>query len=228
MSENYPMNVVPSKHCTRCNEHKPAKYFRFDSRTSSGLKSWCKKCEREQTKERNQRPEIKAKLAERMREYRKRPEAKAGIRATALKKYRRVYGTDRYKQTQKRAAKRYHEKTPRMNIHMALRHAVKRRETISPITTDEVMDIWRRQDNKCAISGVAMTWGKGRIMPTSVSIDRLDPDRGYEKDNVRLVCYQVNTFRGRWSDEQMLSMAKAIVANMEPRAAVAGLLSCVG
>ena len=62
-----------------------------------------------------------------------------------------------------------------------------------------------------------MTWGKGKLMPTSISLDRLDGSRGYELDNIRLVCYQVNTFRGRWSDEQMLAMARAIVANMDAK-----------
>lgn len=100
---------------------------------------------------------------------------------------------------------------------MALRHAIKRRTTINPATTDELMEMWHRQNNKCAVSGVEMTWGKGKLMPTSISLDRLDGSRGYELDNIRLVCYQVNTFRGRWSDEQMLAMARAIVANMDAK-----------
>ncbi len=52
-------------------------------------------------------------------------------------------------------------------------------------------------------------------MPTSISIDRIDPSLGYSFGNIRLVCYQVNTFRGRWTDEQMLAMARAIVAKAD-------------
>lgn len=208
-------DVVPSKVCPRCGQEKPSASFRLDSRTNSGLKTWCKGCETAQSKERNQRPEVKAENARKMRAYRQRPEAKPGIRATQKKQYKKRYGTERYKQSQKEAAKRYHAKTPRLNIHIALKHAVRRRPTVNPITTDEVMAIWRAQEGMCAASGIVMTWGRGRLMPSSVSIDRIDSSRGYEKDNVRLVCYQVNTFRGRWSDDQMLLMAKAIIAHME-------------
>ena len=213
-----PFDVVSSKLCPKCNKEKSSDFFRFDSRTNSGLKSWCKECEKDQEKERRQRPEVKSELAKRMREYRQRPEAKPGIKATSQKQYLKNRGTERYKQALKRSAKRYRAKTPRHNIHIALKHAVRRRPTVNPITTDEVMVIWKKQNGRCAVSGVEMTWGKGRIMPTSVSIDRLDGSRGYEKDNIRLVCYQVNTFRGRWSDEQMLVMAKAIIAHMEDKA----------
>jgi hypothetical protein len=222
-----PADVAPSKVCPRCNAEKPATGFRFDSRTRSGLKSWCKECERAHSKEVGQRPEVKAARAAKMREYRQRPEAKAGIRSTQRKGYLRVKGTEGYKARLKVRMKRYKEKTPRHIFMVTLKHALRRRETVNPVTPDELVEMWRRQGGRCAVSGVVLTWASGRILPTSISIDRLDADRGYEKDNVRLVCYQVNTFRGRWSDEQMLAMARAIVANLEPAEPVPGLLSLV-
>lgn len=42
-----------------------------------------------------------------------------------------------------------------------------------------------------------------------------------------LECYAINAFRGRMTDAEMLAMAKAIVANLEPAEPVVGLLSLV-
>ncbi len=196
--------------CIRCHEERPIERFPKDLNSKRGFKSVCKDC-----------------FNSYARMYRQRPESKIGANATKRKNYARVGHTEHYKERQKRNFKRWHERSPRLNLHMALRHATKRRLTLRPATTDELMEMWKRQNNKCAVSGVEMTWGKGKLMPTSISLDRYDGTRGYELDNIRLVCYQVNTFRGRWSDEQMLEMARAIVANMERQEPPVGMLEFV-
>jgi hypothetical protein len=75
------------------------------------------------------------------------------------------------------------------------------------------MALWEDQKGLCAVSGLRMTWYKGKALPTSISIDRIDSAKGYTKVNVRLVCYAVNVFRNRWSDDDMYAIATAIVAN---------------
>jgi len=59
-----------------------------------------------------------------------------------------------------------------------------------------------------------MTWAQGKVLPTSITLDRINPDKGYTRRNVRLVCHAVNSFRGRMKDKEMLQMAKQIVKNM--------------
>ncbi|ADJ21941.1 hypothetical protein Hden_0114 [Hyphomicrobium denitrificans ATCC 51888] len=53
-----------------------------------------------------------------------------------------------------------------------------------------------RLDPRCPATGVVMSPGRGqnrgKPFPTTPSIDRIDPARGYTKDNVRFVCYFVN------------------------------------
>ncbi len=83
------------------------------------------------------------------------------------------------------------------------------------IRLDELFALWEKQNGLCAITGIRMTWGRGRIESTSLSLDRLDPDKGYSLDNVRLVCHAVNCFRGRMSDDEMFAMALAIVTSMK-------------
>ncbi len=100
---------------------------------------------------------------------------------------------------------------------MTVKHALRRRPAANPITVDYLMDLWREQGGLCAISGVEMTWRRGELRPTSISVDRIDRDKGYEIGNVRLIAYQINTFRGRWSDEQMLDMARILVAKADEK-----------
>ncbi len=52
-------------------------------------------------------------------------------------------------------------------------------------------------------------------MPTSITLDRIVPELGYAKGNIRLVCHAINSFRGRMTDAEMLAMARAIIAYME-------------
>lgn len=79
------------------------------------------------------------------------------------------------------------------------------------------MGKWRSQRGRCVVTGWEMTWNKGTVLPTSISLDRIEPKGGYSADNLRLVCHAVNAFKGRMSDAEMLVMAKAIVDNMESK-----------
>jgi len=69
----------------------------------------------------------------------------------------------------------------------------------------------------CAVSGLAMNIEKkgGKISPTSPSIDRIDQEKGYTKDNCRFVLYGVNALRGNCCDVTMFFIARAIVKNLE-------------
>ena len=85
------------------------------------------------------------------------------------------------------------------------------------ITTDDVFSLWVQSDGCCALSGIKMTWGGGKISPNTLSLDRIDPSRGYFSGNVRLVCHSINAFRQQMSDEDVLKMAKAIVLTLESK-----------
>ena len=105
--------------------------------------------------------------------------------------------------------------SPRIVMQITLRHGLKRRPTENPATVDDLMAKFEAQGGKCAVSGITMTWAKGTVLPTSLSLDRIDHTQGYSADNLRLVCHAVNAFKGRMTDAEMLVMAKAIVANLE-------------
>jgi len=82
------------------------------------------------------------------------------------------------------------------------------------ITAADIRDLRAAQQGLCAVSGIALQQpGRGLSGPTwdSPSIDRIVPELGYVKDNVRLTLFCVNSFRGLMSDAEMLTVARAIV-----------------
>lgn len=101
---------------------------------------------------------------------------------------------------------------------MALFHRIKERHIAKwgrpfSLTINDLKEIWKTQNGRCAISGVQMTWGRGRFQLTSVSVDRIDNSVGYIKGNIRFICHSVNVFRSVGTDEEMIEMARAIVAH---------------
>lgn len=173
------------KFCPQCKENLSLDKFYSSAKHHSGYFGWCIVCCRKRANEDFKRPEKKAKV----KAYYARPEIKEREEA------------------RKRA-------TPRNALNVSLIRALKRRPTANAITIDELVQMWKDQDGKCAITGLTMTWRRGKRFDTSISIDRVDQSIGYERSNLRLICDSVNRFRGDGSDAEMLTMARAIVDNM--------------
>ena len=53
---------------------------------------------------------------------------------------------------------------------------------------------------------------KGRIF-TNVSVDRIDSNKGYTKNNVQLVCMAINQMKSDMSIEELLYFCEHIVYN---------------
>lgn len=73
-----------------------------------------------------------------------------------------------------------------------------------------VTDLWNKQEGKCAKTGVEM----GRIGDKwlSPSIDRRDPNRGYDKDNVQWVCWRYKDAKADMTDDSFISLCLSVVA----------------
>lgn len=68
---------------------------------------------------------------------------------------------------------------------------------------------------KCELTGLPMS-PKGFTKTTgfkwdSISTDRLNPNGGYTKDNIRFILNQINVFRQNHPDEQMYMLAEALL-----------------
>lgn len=178
------------KLCIGCGDNKPLEAFHRARLGKEGRRSRCIACYKPYFDAYYKRPE----RAEKNRESSKRSYLKIPIEK------RRMAWKDRM------------QRDPMQMLGKGLRRALYRRQTDNPVTLNQLMDMWRNQDGKCAVTGLVMTWAKGTYLPTSISIDRIDSGIGYHADNVRLICYAINAFKGVWSDNHMIEMARAIVS----------------
>jgi len=89
------------------------------------------------------------------------------------------------------------------------------------ITKEDLKQIWDIQKGLCAITGLPME--KTQALKTTrnryknvyrASLDRIDSDLGYTRENVRMVCAHVNVMKMDLTDEQLNFWCKAIVKGM--------------
>lgn len=82
------------------------------------------------------------------------------------------------------------------------------------LTLEDVIMQWEKQDGKCALSGIPMTYElqKGRVY-TNVSIDRKNTKEGYTPDNIQLVCMACNQIKSDMPEEEMYKFCKCIIDN---------------
>lgn len=46
--------------------------------------------------------------------------------------------------------------------------------------------------------------------PYAPSVDKINPTKGYTKDNIQVVCWWYNSAKGRYTDEEVLELCKAV------------------
>jgi hypothetical protein len=97
------------------------------------------------------------------------------------------------------------------------RRLIGRANAVTPLprfTEEDLMTAWERCEGRCAVSGPefseAQVGGGKAKRPYAPSLDRIDPRRGYEPDNVRLVCAVANFAMNAWGLEPVLHMARAM------------------
>ena len=84
-------------------------------------------------------------------------------------------------------------------------------KTRAVVTIDAqyLRDLYEKQRGKCAITGLPFDFTKAGKSQT-MSVDRIEQSKGYEPGNVRLVWSRVNFFRGQMTDQEMLTVCRAI------------------
>lgn len=94
----------------------------------------------------------------------------------------------------------------------------KARKVEVSITKEDLRAMWDLQQGKCAVTGMHMTYYPRRMRDNTglnASIDRIDQSKGYERGNVRLVCYRVNLMRHAGEDADLLWWCKQIIEGIE-------------
>ena len=93
------------------------------------------------------------------------------------------------------------------------------------VTLDYLLEVGESQEWKDPFTGEALefvrggNWGMRNAYdtrasnPLSCSIDRVDSDKGYVKDNVQLVTARTNLAKGNMSNEEFLEFCQMVTKN---------------
>jgi hypothetical protein len=87
------------------------------------------------------------------------------------------------------------------------------------ITIGVLIDIWNKQNGKCYYTGIPMELQSSRKIEDCetktnkkvVSVDRIDSNKGYTKDNIVLCCWVVNNIKQDLSVEELKDWANLIL-----------------
>lgn len=84
------------------------------------------------------------------------------------------------------------------------------------IEPEDVIELWKEQEGRCALSGVYMTHhlDRGERKEFNASIDRIRSNEGYIPGNVQLVCQRVNTIKNDLDEASLYWWVKNIYDNM--------------
>ena len=102
----------------------------------------------------------------------------------------------RYRKVSNACTNRSKSRSPKAHLNGILVNILKR-EPDCGLTMRHLLDLYKRQEGKCSVTGVEMTFIKGEgLTATNASVDRIDNELGHEPGNVTLCCYRVNIMRG--------------------------------
>jgi hypothetical protein len=88
------------------------------------------------------------------------------------------------------------------------------------LTLEDLVEIWDIQAGRCALSGVLMTHqrdgkaGDGKKKEFNASIDRINPQGPYVRENVQLVANRANTMKHTLGQDMFMWWVKNIHDNL--------------
>lgn len=213
------------KLCTKCLQYKPLDSNNFPGRSNviCGFGSHCIECEKKKEKTRkrvipfNEKGEL---YCLRCKQYKPLSEFYENSSTT---KNRNFYSNN-CKQCE---SERNKEKRERLksddkvkffkNLATQCRGRAYRSKTYEcNITGEDLLELYEKQNHKCALSGIEMTTltQKGKCL-NNASVDRIVAGGDYSKNNIRLVCNHVNMMRSNLSDKDLINYCKAILNNYD-------------
>lgn len=90
-----------------------------------------------------------------------------------------------------------------------IRGGAKDRAIVCAIDEDDVLDIWLLQDGRCALTGLVI--GLARHDTSKISVDRIDSNGNYTRDNVQLVCAAINAMKLDMRQDVFQAWCRAVV-----------------
>ena len=79
------------------------------------------------------------------------------------------------------------------------------------ITIEDAWEIFEKQNRKCALTGIGLNFRKGETRIQTASLDRIDSNLPYTKENCQWVHKDINKMKGGLSEDIFLEYCKKIV-----------------
>ena len=113
-----------------------------------------------------------------------------------------------HKGAYKKSANEWPAKYPQLALVSYARKRARKKGLEFSLTKEWALDRWT---GCCEITGIKFEKGAAGGENFSASIDRKDSRKGYTPDNCRFIAKGINTWKGRRTDKQLVTLAYAIV-----------------
>ena len=101
---------------------------------------------------------------------------------------------------------------------LSLKDKAEKRRIAFDIDRDDILDLYEKQDKKCALTGIKMTHvrddpehGIGHHYLYNISVDRIDSNGIYEKGNIQLICSILNQIKWDIPNDVFIKTCKQFV-----------------
>jgi len=100
----------------------------------------------------------------------------------------------------------YRRRRPLYHLWRQARVNAAKRGLVFDITLEDLKELFLKQEEKCCLSGLPFS-EEGDHM---VSLDRIDPLKGYEKKNIQLILWMVNRMKSDFKQELFVEICTTI------------------
>lgn len=201
------MEEIITKKCCQCGQIKPLEEFVKDNRRKDGHSTLCKECKRARDRaryhERKDDPEYHAKRLEHQAKYRKNHKEQ-------IDDYSYEYNAR--PEVIERKAEWYQEKTYKRSISTKIGDMItraKKRALEKNVPFNLVKEDIKYTD-MCPLLNIPLNWEGGPRNKNTPSLDRIIPELGYIKGNVRIISNLANMMKSYASFEELTEFSKNI------------------
>lgn len=222
--------------CIRCKEVKNINAFSKDARRKTGKAHHCSSCHYKDTKKYAPDLSIENKKCNTCEEvkhidnFNRHKSEKGGYNRTCKQckwkrdKNREQSDPENYKRRrrERHLERSMNPKSKASQLLLGVRHRAKKRNLAFDLDIEWLSK--KIEFGRCEVTGIKFDLSPFSQSPThgannqiinawSPTLDRIEPNKGYVKENVRLVVKMFNTFKNFWDDDTVLTWALAFTGN---------------
>jgi len=97
----------------------------------------------------------------------------------------------------------------------ALKTRAKKFNITCTVSARELINLFNKQSGLCHYSNIPLIINLGRAQFNSISIDRKNPIKGYDIDNIVICSYSINSLKGTMNYQEFIKYLKIIIPNLQ-------------